>query len=75
MGNRQQKSEWTANADLCRRMAERSNDPVLRTRWATLAQQWLQLCESAAEPQTDTEQFETAVHHKAKGQPGSVQAN
>lgn len=72
MGDRQQKTEWLANADLCRRMAERSNDPVLRARWLTLAQQWVELCEAAHEPQSDPERFEKAVHHKANGQRGSA---
>jgi len=47
MGDKKQQNEWLANAELCRRMAERTNDPLLRARWLTLAQQWMTLRESS----------------------------
>lgn len=72
MGNKQQRTEWLANADLCRKMADRSHDPVLRARWLTLAQQWMTLCDSAREPQSDTEGFERGVHHNGSGRPDSA---
>lgn len=72
MANKQQQTEWFANADLCRKMADRSHDPGLRARWLTLAQQWMTLCDSAREPQSDTEGFGAAVHYEGKGRPGST---
>lgn len=73
MGSKQQHAEWLASADLCRTMAERSHEPLLRTRWLTLAQQWLALCAPA--PQTDSERFDTAVQDKDTGQQRSHSSN
>ncbi len=71
MGDKRQQTEWLANAEICRRMAERSNDPVLRARWLTLAQQWIELCEAAPERDADSEDFERATLHKGSGHRGS----
>ena len=72
MSDKQQLTEWLINVDLCRRMAERSNDPALRARWLTLAQQWMELYETAPEVQTDREGFETHVRDKGNGRQGST---
>ena len=65
MGDQRQKTEWLANAEVCRKMAERSNDPVLRARWLTLAQQWIELCESGPEAKRNSEHAGAAVQPKA----------
>lgn len=75
MGDKRQQAEWLASAELCRKMAERSNDPVLRARWLKLAQQWIELCEAGPDSQAGTEEFERRVLHKGSRQQGSAPLN
>jgi len=75
MGDTKQPAEWLMNADFCRNMAQRSNDPARRARWLKLAQQWLALCEATTAPDTESQQFEAAVHDKGTGQQASKSSN
>jgi len=73
MGERDKQAERLLQADFCRKMADRANDPERKVAWLTLAQRWLLLGDA---PRTsEAAQFEALLDERGTRQTPSETEN